>query len=173
MRPLIDCPSCACLMDTRESACPFCGAVVRRAEGWSVLGLGFMVGLATAACGDKTGTSDSAGTDSTSSTSNTSSADATTGTSDGETTIGDSAVPTEMGGGTAYAGPDVTDTLPDETTTSTGNSDTGTESETETETGTSSGTETGTGTDSGGSTSFPGTSAYAGPDADDISPKLN
>ncbi len=166
MRQLIDCPSCACLMDTRESACPFCGAVVRRVEGWSVLGLGFMIGLATSACGDKSGTSDSAGSSSTSSMDGTA---GTTGTTDGETMISETALPTESGAGTAYAGPDVTDTLPDDTSTSTGNTETGTE----TETGTGTGSSTGTGTETDTDTDFPDTSAYAGPDVQDDLPELN
>jgi hypothetical protein len=161
MRPLIDCPDCACLLDTREPACPFCGAVVRRTDGWSVLGLGFMIGLATAACGDKSGTS--TGTESTS-TGDTSGTDATgtgtgtTGTTDVGTTIGDSAVPTTFGETAAYAGPDTTiDTLPDDTST--------------TESATDTGTDTGTGTDTASSTGFPETSAYAGPDTSGLEPE--
>ena len=170
MRPLIDCPHCACLIDTRESACPFCGTVVRRTEGWSVLGLGFMIGLATAACGDKSGTTDSTSTgpgeSSTSSSSGTEADGTTTGTTDGET-MADSMVPTTSFPGTsAYAGPDTNDSLPDDTGTTA--TDTGTETGTST-TGTSTtGTSTtGTGTETGSSTDFPGTSAYAGPDTGD------
>ena len=159
VRPLIDCPNCACLIDTRESACPFCGVTVRRAEGWSALGLGFIVGLATAACGDKTGTTDDA---STSSTSSSSSSDGTTGTSDGETTV-DSMVPTTtFAEGSAYAGPDANESSTDDPSAGTDNTDTGSE--------TGTGTSTGTGTDTGGDTAndtFPGTSAYAGPDVSD------
>ena len=125
MRPLIDCPSCACLMDTRESACPFCGAVVRRAEGWGVLGLGFMIGLATAACGDKSDMTDTTATSDPSS--STSGTDGTTGTSDGGTTIDDTMVPTSFPGTSAYAGPDSGDSLPDDTTASTSDTDTATD----------------------------------------------
>lgn len=161
MRHWIDCPTCACLLDSRENACPFCGAVVRRTEGWSMLGFGFMIGLATAACGDKSGTttategasssgessSDSSGSGETTGTSG--------GTSQGETTIDDMPLPTTFGEVSAYAGPDTSDTLPDTSSSTDGNTDTGT--------GTGTGS-TGTGTDTGSTTDFPETSAYAGPD---------
>lgn len=155
MRPLIDCPTCACLLDTRESACPFCGAVVRRTDGWSMLGLGFMIGLATAACGEKSGTSTNTDASTSDGSSGTDSASSTS-TSTGETTIGDSAVPTTFGEVSAYAGPDTGDSFPDDTTSSTTSSDTGSE--------TGTGTGTGTTAETGTTTDFPETSAYAGPD---------
>lgn len=156
MRPLIDCPTCACLLDVRENACPFCGAVVRRTDGWSMLGLGFMIGLATAACGEKSGTSTSTDASTSDGSSGTDSSSSNSSTTTGETTIGDSAVPTTFGEVSAYAGPDTGDSFPDDTTTTTTSTSTGSE--------TGTGTGTGTAAETGTTTGFPETSAYAGPD---------
>ena len=52
MRSFMDCPSCACLIDTREGACPFCGATMRSAgaPAWLVVALALGVGLGNVSC---------------------------------------------------------------------------------------------------------------------------
>lgn len=173
MSQLIDCPECACLIAADESACPFCGATQRRAAMPAMLSIGFMLGLASASCGDKGG-----GTAST-----TTVGDTTTSTGTGDETVN----PTEMQGGTAYAGPPTDSGFETGTTFASSVAYAGppssssepptTETETETDTDTSSGTGTGTETETGtgtetdtgttttGTTEMGGTTAYAGPDS--------
>jgi len=56
MRQLVDCPSCACLIESVESSCPFCGARQRRVSAPSRLGVGLLLGLGLSSaisCDDK------------------------------------------------------------------------------------------------------------------------
>lgn len=144
---LVDCPECACLIDAEERSCPFCGAVPKRVAMSSLLSLGFMLGLASASCGEKdAGTQGSESSTGSSSGTDTMSTDSTVATTTTATTTN----PTE-GGMAAYAAPEP---LPEGTTFGSsvayaGPPDTDTEADTEAAT-----TET---------TDVPGTTAYAGP----------
>ena len=95
----MDCPSCACLIDTREGACPFCGATTRSAgaPAWLVLGLALGVGLGNVGCvvkGD--GGDDGADT-----------VVASDSMSEGSSGVGDQTTSDPSNGdGVTYAGPD-------------------------------------------------------------------
>ena len=167
---LVDCPECACLIAVDEKACPFCGAAPRRYAVSSVLGIGFMLGLATASCGEKEpGTESStamtssdgtfeetmvgggtayAGPSATSTEGNEATGSAYAGPTD--TTIASSVAyagppetVTEMGGTSAYAGPASESTASDTDDTDTDSDTTGTSTSTSTSTSTGTGTDTG------------------------------
>lgn len=126
-----DCPSCACLVRTRDTACPFCGAALRSgaAPGWRVLGLVVSLGAATVSCSDKDAdtmeTSDEGHT-SEEGTTTTTGVSSTNPSGTGDTTMDDmttssgsaSSSSTTAGGTTwdtadasTYAGPDETATI--------------------------------------------------------------
>ena len=163
---LVDCPECACLIAADEKACPFCGAAPRRYAVSSVLGIGFMLGLATASCGEKdTGTQGATETTthntddsmfpttayagpspSTSTDADPTDASASayagpdsgedSGPPDTDDTVTSTTHSTDMGGTSAYAGPASTSTASE--------TDPGTSTDTDAGTGTGTGTDTGT-----------------------------
>lgn len=171
MPQLVDCPECACLIDADERACPFCGATPRRVAMTSLLGLGFMLGLTTASCGDKNDTTQGATTTSTST-------DGTTSTTEGVSTVVDptedvastsayagpttSTFDSDESVGSAYAGPASTDDSFPDTDSSSTDSSSGTSTDTSTDSSTSS-TSTDSSTTVEGTTEIGQSTAYAGP----------
>jgi len=160
MRSLVDCPSCACLIEGRETACPFCGAIVRSGGGmpaWLALGLVLGVGVADVSCGGKGDGGDEetsvasgvtyAGPDSSYTDSG--------GTDTGDTT---SQAPGTASGVT-YAGPDETWTASEATTTGSTGGSGGSSGGTEGSTGDTDSSSTAASTSSSGDAS-----TYAGPD---------
>lgn len=149
---LVDCPSCACLIDPAESACPFCGAAQRRTSMPAVLTLGLLLGLASVSCSDKPEPTTMT-TTSPLTTSTTADTDTTTTTTEGDTlvTVDDGG---SVGPVAAYAGPPETD----EESVSISNPTDFTTSST-----TSTGTEATTSDDDA---TFGGVTAYAGAPAD-------
>jgi len=111
----MDCPSCACLIDSRESACPFCDATVRStgAPVWLTLGLALGVGLGNVSCVVK-GDGNDEGTAATVMASE-SDADSGSSTDSGDQTTHDPS----NGDGVTYAGPDETWTASDSGVTTT------------------------------------------------------
>lgn len=111
----MDCPSCACLIDTREGACPFCGATTRSAgaPAWLVLGLALGVGLGNVGCvvkGD--GGDDGADT-----------VVASDSMSEGSSGVGDQTTSDPSNGdGVTYAGPDESWSASDVSTSSSSDS---------------------------------------------------
>ncbi len=112
----MDCPACACLIDSQESACPFCGTTVRSsgAPVWLVMGLALGVGFADISCVSK-GDDDTDGTDTVAATDSTgeSSSSSSSSSGTGDTTFDDPS----NGDGVTYAGPDEEWTTGDLTTT--------------------------------------------------------
>lgn len=172
---LVDCPGCACLIDLDDKKCPFCGHAQRRIAGASVLSLGFMMGLATASCGEKDGGTDPTTTTQTSNTGTDSDAGDTfqgtaayagPGPTTSETTDSSSSTPDPSAaeGSVAYAGPPETDT--GDSASDTGTTDVGggtayagpaesTSTSDDTDSGSDSGSDTGTGTGTGTGTTSP------------------
>lgn len=135
---LTDCPACACLIDSAESACPFCGAAQRRfAMMPAALTLGLALGLANISCNDKPGTT----------------------MSDSDTDDSGPATP-----GAAYAAPPPTEeglSEPDDESTTGATGDTTSDTTTEPTSGTTGTTGTSS-TTSDDTTGFNSVSAYAG-----------
>lgn len=97
MRQFTECLTCACLIDARDAACPFCGASAPRsaaAPTWQILGLFLGLGVADIGCVDK----EPSPGDTVALTENNSNTDPT----EGEATILD---PTNEAEGGTYAGP--------------------------------------------------------------------
>lgn len=111
MRSYMDCPACSCLIDAKESSCPFCGATLRSAgaPSWLTLGLALSLGMASVSCVDKN-SGDPVGETVT----DTQSSETTQTNNGGQTTVDP-----DFPDGVTYAGPD------EEWTTSWGSSSTG------------------------------------------------
>jgi len=122
-RVLVDCHTCACLIQVEDPTCPFCGAGQRRvgAPRWLAVSLVCGLGLTTIACDDNEDAAwllrDLPGT-STGGTTTATTGTGTTGTGTG-TTLDDTTMTPDA---STYAGPDETDTIPPWSTSDTGTS---------------------------------------------------